>query len=157
MEEKQVYEIIIKTQCEEYRQMLLLMNRIIRADEVLRDISLAQTLDTNKLHDITMQKEELVNKLDALSLHIPQTTKLLADASFALLHIENTPTFQQMKLLERKCQEKLTRLLEQEDQNNPAISAHLQSYKERLELDIKISEVPMEKRQIFFVNPKHDF
>lgn len=157
MEEKQVYEIIIKTQCEEYRQMLLLMNRIIRADEVLRDISLAQTPDVDKLHDITMQKEQWVNTLDSLSLHIPQTTKLLSDASFALLYIENTPVYQQMKLLERKCQEKLTRLLEQEDQNNPAITAHLKSYKERLELDIKISEIPMEKRHIFFVNPKHDF
>lgn len=157
MEEKQVYEIIIKTQCEEYRQMLLLMNRIIRADEVLRDISLAQTPNVNKLHDITVQKEEWVNQLDVLSLHIPQTTKLLADASFALLHIEHTSAFQQMKLLERKCQEKLTQLLAQEDQNNPAITAHLQNYKERLELDIKISEIPMEKRQIFFVNPKHDF
>lgn len=151
MEDKQIYEIIMKTQIEEYRKMLLLIDKIFRADDVLREATLKDKPDLTSIKDINNQKEEWIKELDALSLNVPKTRKLLGDYSFDLQRLEQSPTYQQMKLLEKKCQEKLNLLLDKEDLQNPAITAHLSNYKERLELDIKISEVPPEKRQIFYV------
>lgn len=157
MEDRQIYEIIMKTQCEDYRQMLLLLNKICQIDEELKKLTINSTSpNTNKLQALSNQKEYLIEQLDVLSRRIPKTTTLLADASFSLHEMTHSKEYCQMRLLERKCQEKLNYIINQEDYVNPAIIAQLENYKSRLELDFKISQIPMEKRQIFFVNLEHD-
>ena len=151
MESRQIYEIIIKKQLEEYRQMLQLINKIIRADDSLRNATLKDNPDVNSIHDITLQKEDWIKTLDKLSYNVPKTRQLLSDYGFSLNEMEKSSIYQQMKLLENKCQSRLNQLIEKEDMQNPALLAHLKNYKERLELDIKINEIPMEKRKIFFV------
>lgn len=152
MEDKQIYEIIMKTQCEDYRQMLLLLNKICRVDEALKKLTLGNiTLDTDKLQSLSNQKEYLIEQLNTLSLRIPKTTALLADTAFSLHEMTNSKEYCQMRLLERKCQEKLNYIINKEDYVNPAIVAQLKNYKSRLELDFKINQIPMEKRKIFFL------
>lgn len=151
MESRQIYEIVIKKQIEEYRQMLQIINKIYRADDSLRNASLKDNPDINSIRDITLQKEEWIKTLDELSYNVIKTRQLLGDYGFSLHDMEKSSIYQQMKLLESKCQSRLNQLIEKEDLQNPALLAHLKNYKERLELDIKINEIPMEKRKIFFV------
>ena len=118
MEDRQIYEIIMKTQCEEYRQMLLLINKIIRADDSLRNASLKQPheYDIDLIHDITMQKEAWIKELDRLSFNVPRTIKLLSDYQFSIYELEKSSIYQQMKLLEGKCQAKIDYYLKNEEE-----------------------------------------
>ena len=47
----------------------------------------------------------------------------------------------------------MEQVIQKEDSNNPTIVNKLTQYKEKLEIDIKIREIPMAKRKIFFIRP----
>ena len=68
-------------------------------------------------------------------------------------HISH-PLYLKLEALEIMVMDKLNDLVSIEDSQNPTMIQQLTAYKERLELDIKIKEVPMEKRQIFFIDLK---
>ena len=110
--------------------------------------------DTNMLHSITQQKEQLIEHLDKLSLDTEHAKFQLCDILDVCCDISMHPFYQRMEQLQELAQMELQALLEKEDQNNPTIIRRLTTYKERLETDIKIREIPMEKRKIFFVFPQ---
>ena len=58
-----------------------------------------------------------------------------------------------MEQLQTMAREELEQVIQKEDSNNPSIVSKLTQYKEKLEMDIKIREIPMEKRKIFFIRP----
>ena len=58
-----------------------------------------------------------------------------------------------MERLQTLAREELEHVIKKEDTNNPTIVSNLTQYKEKLEIDIKIREIPMAKRKIFFIRP----
>ena len=63
------------------------------------------------------------------------------------------PLYLRMEQLQTMAQEELEQVIQKEDSNNPTIVNKLTQYKEKLEIDIKIREIPMAKRKIFFIRP----
>ena len=74
-----------------------------------------------------------------------------------ILHLYNNfnfhPLYLRMEQLQTMAREELEQVIQKEDSNNPSIVSKLTQYKEKLEMDIKIREIPMEKRKIFFIRP----
>ena len=59
-----------------------------------------------------------------------------------------------MEQLQTLAREELEQVIQKEDSNNPSIISKLTQYKEKLQIDIKIREIPMEIRKIFFIRPE---
>lgn len=153
MDYRQIYEILLNTLCENHRQMLHVLTQITLCDDALLELSLQDTPSSRQLQALTMHKERLVQNLENMSAanmkYMGQLTESISICSDITLH----PLYQKMKKLQNTVQEKMQKVLHKEDTNNPVISKHLEAYQEKLELDMKIREIPMEKRQIFFVFP----
>lgn len=153
MDYRQIYEVLLNTLCENNRQMLHVLTQITLCDDVLLELSLQDAPSSRQLQALTMQKERLVQNLESMSADNMKYMNQLADSISICSDIALHPLYQKMKKLQSTVQEKMQKVLHKEDANNPVISKHLEAYQEKLELDIKIKEIPMEKRQIFFVFP----
>ena len=153
MEKGQIYEILLRTQCEAYQDMLELLERIERLDEALAAISAQNRPDVRKISTITSQKEHLIQRLDVLSLHAKQAHQELEGMSELYQEISIHPLYQHMKELKLAAYQRITAVIKKEDQRNPDIIKHLEDYKEALTLDIKIKDIPLSKRQIFLFIP----
>lgn len=154
MDYRKTYETLLQKQCDNYQEILYLLTQISACDEDLLKCSNMAEPDTDKLHSITIQKEHLIEGLDALSLDTEHAKFQLCDILEVCCDISLHPFYQRMEQLHELARTELQALLDKEDQNNPTITNRLTAYKERLETDIKIREIPMEKRKIFFVFPQ---
>lgn len=154
MDYRKTYEALLQKQCDTYQEILYLISQITECDDTLLKCSKMNEPDTNMLHSITQQKEQLIELLDKLSLDTEHAKFQLCDILDVCCDISMHPFYQRMEQLQELAQMELQALLEKEDQNNPTIIRRLTTYKERLETDIKIREIPMEKRKIFFVFPQ---
>lgn len=153
MDYRKKYEVLLQKQCDAYQEMLYLMTQISKYDDDLFECSNMNEPDTDKLRSITTQKELCVRSLDTLSLDTEHAKFQLCDILEVSYDICTHPFYQRMQQLQELARMQLQALLDKEDKNNPSITQRLTAYKERLETDIKIREIPMEKRKIFFVFP----
>lgn len=154
MDYRKTYEALLQKQCDTYQEILYLITQVSKCDEELLKCAKMNEPDTNRLHSITTQKEQLIQNLDTLSLDTEHAKFQLCDILDVCCDISMHPFYQRMEQLQELARIELQALLEKEDQNNPTITSRLTTYKERLETDIKIREIPMEKRKIFFVFPQ---
>lgn len=154
MEEETIYEIILKTQCDSYNQILFLLDRISRCDDGLVFEAAKDTPSVQKLSDFTNHKNYLISEIDKLSLFIADNQVKLNGVMSLLISPTSHPLWERLTILQELVERKLSRIILNEDRVNPALCESLTQYKERLELDIKIAEVPLNKRKIFFFDPK---
>ena len=63
------------------------------------------------------------------------------------------PMYQHMEDLQLLSYYRIRTVINKEDINNPDIIARLSNYRESLELDAQIEEVPMSERQVFMFVP----
>ncbi|MCM1184653.1 MAG: hypothetical protein NC337_14885 [Roseburia sp.] len=154
MENQQIYEILLRTQCEAYQNMLALLERIERLDESLAAITAQSRPDVNRIGRITAQKEQLIQRLDALSLHAVQANRELEGMSALCLQIGAHPLYRRSEELKLEAYRRVTAVIRKEDTRNPEIIRHLEAYQEALTLDLKIKDVPLSKRQLFLFVPK---
>lgn len=153
MENGQIYEILLRTQYTSYQSMLELLTRVERLDEALAAISAQNRPDVNKIGTITARKENLIQRLDALSLHAKQAHRELESMSGLQEEIRMHPLYPRMEELKLAAYQRVSAVIEKEDRNNPDIIKHLEDYKEALTLDIKIKDIPLSKRQLVVVIP----
>lgn len=153
MDYRQVYEILLQTQCASYQNMLDLLTRIERLDESLAALSAQNRPDVGKIGAITAQKEYLIGRLDSLSLHAKQAHEELQGLSGLCQEITAHPLCQRMEALKLAAYQRVNAVIEKEDVHNPNIIKRLEDYKEALTLDIKIKDIPLSKRQLFVFIP----
>ena len=153
MNYRQNYEELLQTQCDAYQQMIQIITQISECDDCLLSSSIQDTPDVNKVHEITYKKESLIQKLDTLSIHTEQSKGRIADILYLYKDFQIHPLYLRMTKLQEIVRTELQQVIDKEDNNNPSITNKLTQYKEKLETDIKIREIPMEKRKIFFIYP----
>lgn len=153
MNRENAYEEILVTQCQEFLQIISITDKIIALNAQVKKLTLSDTPDVNQIYEHINKKECLIQKLDTLSLHIAESTAFLTPYMTDLTFLSH-PLYLQLKALKNTSQEKLNDLIAVEDNDNPIITQKLNQYKEKLELDIKLREIPLSKRQIIFLFPK---
>lgn len=153
MDYKQKYEMLLKSQCDAYEQMLYAITQISECDDLLLQLSTRETPDVKNVQEVTCKKDFYINKLDKLSLETEQEKRRIADILYLYNDYHFHPLYLRMEQLQTMAREELEQVIKKEDSNNPSIISKLTQYKEKLEMDIKIREIPMEKRKIFFIRP----
>lgn len=153
MNYRQNYEMLLKSQCDAYEQMIYAIAQISECDDTLLKSSTGETPDVKKVQEITAKKEFYIQKLDKLSLETEQAKGRIADILYLYNDYHSHPFYLRMEQLQEMAREQLAQVIKKEDSNNPSITSKLTQYKEKLEMDIKIREIPMEKRKIFFIRP----
>ena len=153
MDYRQTYELLLKSQCDAYEQMLYAITQISECDDILFQSSTTETPDVKSVQEITCKKEFYIKKLDKLSLETEQEKRRIADILYLYNDYHFHPLYHRMEQLQSIAREELEQVIKKEDSNNPSIVSKLTQYKEKLEMDIKIREIPMEKRKIFFIHP----
>lgn len=153
MDYRQNYEILLKSQCDAYEQMLYAITQISECDDILLHSSTSDTPDVKSVQEITYKKDFYIKKLDKLSLETEQEKRRIADILYLYNDYHFHPLYLRMEQLQTMAREELELVIKKEDSNNPSIVGKLTQYKEKLEMDIKIREIPMEKRKIFFIHP----
>lgn len=154
MSNRKEYEELLEMQCETFSKMLYLIQQIAKYDSALYTQAAKDTPDVSALEEINFQKDRLIQSLDILSQSASAAQVEIHKYQIEFLDAFSHPLYLKLEALEGMAMERLNELVASEDEKNPATLAQLTAYKERLELDIKIKEVPMEKRQIFFVDLK---
>lgn len=153
MDYRQTYETLLKAQCDSYQQILHLLTNISRCDDELFATSTSVIPDMKKVQAITLKKERLIQSLDTLSLDTEAAKSQISDILLLCSEFSSHPLYLRMEQLQDIAREQLQHVLVKEDANNPSITNNLTEYKEKLETELKIRNIPMEKRQIFFVFP----
>ena len=135
MEYRQIYENLLKTLCNAYRKMFRLLEGIEQCD------------------DVTAYKERLICTLDQISLAIDPLHKQLDGIMELCQEVSVHPMYRHMEDLQILTYYYIRKVINKEDINNPDIISRLNSYKESLELDKAISEVPQSQRQVYMFVP----
>lgn len=153
MDYRQTYEILLKTICENDKRMLQLLAKISGCDDALLEVSLQDAPNPTQLQSINMKKERLIQQLENLSAdeekYVGQLNNIAALCNEVTLH----PLYLKIELLHAALYDRMKLVLHKEDCNNPRITQQLENYQKKLEMDIRISEIPMEKRHIFYLYP----
>lgn len=153
MEHEPIYEILLKTQCYSYNQVLYLLERISRCDDGLLIEASKDNPSVQKISDFTSHKNDLISEIDRITLSIQQNQIKLNGVMSLVVNASSHPLLERLQLLQELVTKKIDYVILEEDRENTYLCDSLTKYKERLELDKAISEVPMEKRKIFFYNP----
>ena len=154
MSQRKAYEELLEMQCETFSKMIYLIQQIKKCDSNLRTQVENHTPDLTAIEEITFQKESFIQSLDILSKSASTAQLEIHKCQLEFLDTFSHPLYLKLEALEIMVMDKLNDLVSIEDSQNPTMIQQLTAYKERLELDIKIKEVPMEKRQIFFIDLK---
>ena len=141
MDYRQTYEILLKTICENDKRILQLLAHISQCDDMLLELSLQACPNPVTLQAITLKKDRLIEQLENASADEEQYVSQLSSIA-SLCNEVHAAISERMKLV-----------LHKEDASNPLITSQLSEYQEKLEMDIRIQEVPREKRHIFYVYP----
>lgn len=154
MNHREAYEELLEIQCETFSKIIYFIHQLEKFDISLHIQAAKNCPNIDAIQEITMQKETLIQSLDILSQSASTAQVEIYKYQLEFLDSFSHPLYLKLEALERMAMDKLDELVSKEDTENPNTIKHLNAYKERLELDIKIKEVPMEKRQIFFVDLK---
>lgn len=153
MNYKEIYEIILKTICENDRRILDLLAHITRCDDILYETSMQEIPNHHIIQSMTTQKERLLQQLEDATSDEEKYMVQLNNISSLCTEVTVHPLYLKMELLHDTISKRMELVLRKEDNNNPAIVSRLENYQDKLELDLRISEVPMEKRRIFYLYP----
>ncbi len=153
MEYRQIYENLLKTLCNAYRKMFRLLEGIEQCDDELTRLSLENRPDVDEVNDVTAYKERLICTLDQISLAIDPLHKQLDGIMELCQEVSVHPMYRHMEDLQILTYYYIRKVINKEDINNPDIISRLNSYKESLELDKAISEVPQSQRQVYMFVP----
>lgn len=155
MEHESIYEIILKTQCHTYNQILYLLDRISRCDDGLIFEVAKDTPSVQRISGFTSHKSDLISEIDRLTKMIEDNQIKLIGAMSLVVNATNHPLFQRLQLLRDMTNRKIDHIILAEDRENTALCMSLEQYRERLQLDYEISKVPKDKRKYFVYDPRN--
>jgi len=153
MEYGQFYEKNLKALCEAYQEMLGLLAYIEEYDTLFIKLMNQNRPDIDRIENITSQKDRLIAQLDETMCYTEQLHIQLDHVMEFYQDVSFHPLYQQLEKLQVLASARINKVLFKEDVNNPVIIEKLEDYKESIELDIKISEIPKSQRQTFLFVP----
>lgn len=153
MEHATIYEIILRTQCDAYCQIMYTLDRIARCDDGLLFEANKEQPSTERIAAFSNRKTELINEILEQTDHICENQEKLIGAMSLVIDATSHPLWERLNILQELVSHKMEQLLLNEDRSNPALYRSLTQYKERLELDRLIAKVPQENRQVFYFKP----
>lgn len=153
MEYRQIYENLLKTLCNAYRKMFRFLEGIEQCDAELSRLSEQNRPDVDEVSGVTSCKERLIYTLDQVSLAIEPLHEQLDGIMELCQEVDAHPMYHHMEDLQILTYYYIRKVINKEDINNPSIISRLNSYKESLELDKAISEVPQSQRQVYMFVP----
>lgn len=153
MEYQQIYENLLKTLCNAYSKMFKLLEGVEQCDRELSRLSTQNRPDVKEINDVTAYKENLICTLDQISLAIEPLHGQLDGIMELCQEVRVHPLYYHMEDLQILTYYYIRKVINKEDINNPDIISRLNDYKESLELDKAISEVPQSLRQVYMFVP----
>ena len=153
MEYRKIYENLLKTLCNAYRKMFRFLEGIEQCDAELSRLSEQNRPDVDEVSGVTSCKERLICTLDQVSLAIEPLHEQLDGIMELCQEVDAHPMYHHMEDLQILTYYYIRKVINKEDINNPSIISRLNSYKESLELDKAISEVPQSQRQVYMFVP----
>ncbi len=131
MNYRKTYEQFLNHLCSTYRKMLEILDKIEGFDKLLSDVSNKRRPDADFVYAIATQKERLLAQLDSLSIEIEE------------FHVN----------LQLLTYYRINAIMDEEAVETPQVIDKLTACKESMELDLMISEVPKEQKQVFMFIP----
>lgn len=153
MEYRQKYEGLLQALCNAYNKMFKLLEGVEHCDKELGRLSLVNRPSVEEVCRITEYKERLIVTLDQISIAIDPVHNQLDGLRALCQEINSHPMYLHLNDLQLLVYYYIRQVINKEDINNPDIINRLNQYKESLELDKAISEVPDSQKQFFMLMP----
>lgn len=153
MNYKESYELLLKDLCNAYRKMLKILDQIDGYDGLLNEAADERRPDADFVYAIATQKERLIEQLDGISVNVEQLHVRLENIMALCQEIAELPMYQYMENLQVLTFYRINAIMNEEAVETPQVIEKLTACKESMELDLMISEVPEEKKQVFLFVP----
>jgi hypothetical protein len=131
--------------------MLDLLDRIEECDRNLKKLTARRTPNLTAISHITSRKERFLIQLDNKSRCVRQADDKLKSILEVCQQVYQHPKYAQLMQLSALTRYRINEVIEKEDTNNPEIVQRLNEYRKSLELDIKISRVPVQQKRRMFM------
>lgn len=151
MNHRSSYEQMLEAQCANHGKIHSLLDKIAEYDHWLLLEAKKQLPDTSAIEYCNIQKNRIIQQLDALTKEVSKLQYCIEEEAALLLDGMTHPLSIRLSKIQELTSAKFHEVLQAEDQNNPEIFHNLSSLRERLILDAKMQAVPPSQRQIFFV------
>ncbi|MDE6622553.1 MAG: hypothetical protein K2K74_19095 [Lachnospiraceae bacterium] len=154
MEYRQKYESLIQTLCNAYNKMFQLLECVEQCDKELVRLSQLNRPSVEEVCRITEYKDRLIITLDQISIAVDPIHDQLDGIRALCQEIDQHSMYLHLTDLQLLVYYYIRQVINKEDIRNPDIISRLNDYKESLELDKALSEVPESERQIFLLVPE---
>ena len=154
MEYRQKYESLIQTLCKAYNKIFRLLEGVEQCDKELARLSRINRPGVEEVCRVTQYKERLIVTLDQISIAIDPIHDQLDGIRALCQEIDSHPMYLHLNDLQLLVYYYIRQVINKEDINNPDIINRLNDYKESLELDKALSEVPKSQKQVFMKKKK---
>lgn len=154
MEYRQKYENLLQTLCNAYNKMFKLLEGVEQCDKELSRLSLINRPNVEEVCGVTAYKERLIITLDQISIAVEPLHEQLDGLRALCQEIDRHPVYLHLNDLQLLVYYYIRQVINKEDINNPDIVNRLNDYKESLELDKALSEIPESQKQIFMLVPE---
>ncbi|MDE6991979.1 MAG: hypothetical protein K2P42_15135 [Lachnospiraceae bacterium] len=151
MEYRQKYENLLQTLCNAYNKMFKLLEGVEHCDKELARLSRINRPSVEEVCRITEYKERLIVTTDQISIAIDPIHDQLDGLRALCQEIDSHPMYLHLTDLQLLVYYYIRQVINKEDINNPEIISRLNEYKESLELDKAISEIPESQKQVFML------
>lgn len=153
MDYRKTYELLLNNLCSAYRSMLEILDKIESYDKLLNDVSDERRPDADFVLAIATQKERLLARLDNISIEVEELHVKLENIMSLCQEITGLPMYKYMENLQLLTYYRINAIMSDEAVETPQVIEKLTACKESMELDLMISEVPEEQKQVFMFIP----
>lgn len=154
MEYRQKYESLLHTLCNAYNKMFQLLEGVEQCDRELTRLSMLNRPNVEEVTGVTAYKERLIVTLDQISIAVDPLHNQLDGLRTLCQEIDHHPMYLRLNDLQLLVYYYIRQVINKEDINNPDIISRLNDYKESLELDRALSQVPESQKQVFMLVPE---
>lgn len=154
MEYRQKYETLLKTLCNAYNKIFRLLEGVEHCDQELARLSAINRPSVDEVCNITTYKGRLIITMDQISAAIDPIHAQLDGLRALCQEIDQHPLYLHLNDLQLLVYYYIRQVINKEDINNPEIINRLNDYKESLELDKAVSEVPESEKFVYMFIPE---
>ncbi len=154
MEYRQKYETLLQTLCNAYNKIFRLLEGVEHCDQELERLSKINRPNVDAVCNVTACKGRLIVTMDQISAAIEPIHVQLDALRTLCQEIDQHPLYLHLNDLQLFVYYYIRQVINKEDINNPEIVNRLNDYKESLELDKAVSEVPESERFIYMFVPE---
>lgn len=153
MDYKKTYKLLLNNLCSAYRKMLEILDNIDGFDKLLNDVSDKRRPNVDFVYAIATQKERLLAQLDNISIEVEALHVKLENVMSLCQEIAELPMYKYMENLQLLTYYRINAIMNEEAVTTPQVIDKLTTCKESMELDLMISKVPKEQKQVFMFIP----